>query len=82
MAMAIPLFDDSTQAAILVLSCVLLPVCTAATLLRFNHSRRTHRATGLEDWFALGAWVMFVIYVTIVLISKQYYRIHNRAFPC
>lgn len=69
--MAFTLFNDPTQGAILVVSCVLLPLCTLATILRFNFSRRTQQNVGLEDWFALAAWAMFLIYVTMVLISKH-----------
>lgn len=73
--MAFTLFDDTTQGAILVVCCVLLPLCTVATALRFNVSRRTQSKIGLEDWFALGAWAMFVIYVTIVLISQYKFEL-------
>lgn len=66
--MAFEVFDDATQGAIFVVSIATLPICTLVTLLRFSPSRRRSKKTGLEDWFAFGAWATFVTYVTIVLI--------------
>ena len=71
--MAFHVFDDSTQGAILVLSCITLPLCTLATILRFGMSRRASRKNGLEDWFALGALITFITYTAIVLRSKSLY---------
>ncbi|KAI2642651.1 hypothetical protein GGS21DRAFT_184336 [Xylaria nigripes] len=66
--MAIALFDDTVQGAAFVVCMVTLPICTLLTVLRFSPSRRRSGSTGLEDLFAVGAWISYLIYATIVLI--------------
>lgn len=79
--MAFEVFDDATQGAIFVVSIATLPICTLVTLLRFSPSRRRSKKTGLEDWFAFGAWATFVTYVTIVLISMCRFQIPQAYHP-
>lgn len=66
--MALGIFDNSTQGAILVFSLVALPVCTFVTFLRFVSTRRAGRKIGFEDWFALGALIAFIAHDSMSLV--------------
>jgi hypothetical protein len=59
--------DASEQAAIVIVTLVLLPICTLAVVLRFRASRQTTRRIGLEDLFALLALVLLIVYSACVL---------------
>lgn len=51
--------------------CVIsIPVCTLAIIFRFIATRRSGRKPGLEDWFALAAWVTFMPFACTLLYGE------------
>lgn len=71
MAITSHVFDDSIQGAIFVLIVVLTPLSVIPTCLRFLASRASSRKFGAEDWFALGALLFYLGWVTIALLSTH-----------
>lgn len=69
MAITSSIFDDSIQGTIFILIVVLTPLSVLATVLRFLASRLSSRKLGPEDWFALGALLFYLGWVTIALLS-------------
>lgn len=69
MAITYHVFDDSIQGAIFILIVVLTPLSVLATVLRFLASRASLRKLGAEDWFALGALLFYLGWITIALLS-------------
>lgn len=69
MAITSNVFNDSMQGTIFIVIVVLTPLSVIATVLRFLASRVSLRKLGAEDWFALGALLFYLGWVTIALLS-------------
>jgi len=63
---------DTTTA--IVLSAILLPACTAATILRFVIRIRDARILKAEDWSALASLILFYAYTALALLSFELLR--------
>lgn len=62
------IFEDSIQGSIFTLIVVLTPLSVLATALRFLASHASPRKLGAEDWFALGALLFYLGWITIALL--------------
>ncbi|KAI0113635.1 hypothetical protein GGR51DRAFT_506106 [Nemania sp. FL0031] len=60
---------EFTEEQLFIFSIIVGTACIVATILRFVSTRRAGRKIGLEDWFALGALLSYLIYVVLELIS-------------
>lgn len=69
--MALQVWKSSQQGGGFVLCVVTIPLCLAATALRFWASARTSRKVGVEDWLALVALVFFEAYTSMFLYRKS-----------
>jgi hypothetical protein len=80
--MAFRVFTNSQQGAAFVLCLVTIPLCTIATALRVESTRRARRKIGLEDGFAMAALVFHLVFTTMFTwgewmsrrIADEYHR--------
>ncbi|KAH7322415.1 hypothetical protein B0I35DRAFT_498921 [Stachybotrys elegans] len=61
------LFQNSQHGAAFVLSIVTNVVCTVATILRIQSTRRARRQIGLEDGFAVAALVFHLVFASMFI---------------
>lgn len=69
--MSLHIFVDPLQGAVFLICILTIPICTAATVLRFTNTRRSGRKVNLEDWFALVALLSFWLHAALSLWSKH-----------
>ncbi|KAI0013519.1 hypothetical protein F4779DRAFT_564124 [Xylariaceae sp. FL0662B] len=62
-------FSDSTSRGLFIFSIVMGIVCSLATTLRFVSTIRSNRKVSLDDWFALGALLSYLVYISLDLTS-------------
>lgn len=65
--MSLHIFVDPLQGAVFLICILTIPICTAATVLRFTNTRRSGRKVNLEDWFALVALLSFWLHAALSL---------------
>lgn len=70
--MAFEVFKSSDQTATFFLCIFTTPICVLLTLLRFTTTQRRGRNIGLEDWLALAALIIFLVWVGYALAGKSY----------
>ncbi len=68
--MSFQVFRDPQQSAGFVICLVTIPICIAATILRFVATSRARRKIGYEDGFALAALIFFLVYTLIFLYRE------------
>ncbi|KAI1106323.1 hypothetical protein F4804DRAFT_53252 [Jackrogersella minutella] len=66
--MALSSFSDEAE-GLLIFSLVMGIICTLLTILRFALAIHSNRKVGVEDWFALGALMAYLAYITCGLIA-------------
>ncbi|KAI0455319.1 hypothetical protein F5B21DRAFT_193676 [Xylaria acuta] len=67
--MAFKVFDSPDQTATFFLCVFTTPICILLTVLRFTSAQRHARKIGLEDWLALAALIIFLVWVGFSLAA-------------
>ncbi len=68
------LFANPVLQAGFAVTILFTPICIAVTGMRFWAARLTKRSVGMEDWFALGALVFYLLWVIFLALSKSTYH--------
>lgn len=67
--MAFEVFKSADQTATFFLCIFTTPICILLTLLRFTTTQRRGRNIGLEDWLALAALIIYLVWVGYALAA-------------
>ncbi|KAI1755489.1 hypothetical protein F4782DRAFT_527540 [Xylaria castorea] len=67
--MAFKVFDSPDQTATFFLCIFTTPICILLTVLRFTTTQRRARKVGLEDWLALAALIIYLVWVGYALAA-------------
>ncbi|KAI0413624.1 hypothetical protein F5X98DRAFT_351347 [Xylaria grammica] len=67
--MAFMVFNSADQTATFFLCIFTTPICILLTLLRFTTTQRRGRRVGLEDWLALAALIIYLVWVGYALAA-------------